>query len=161
MPVLKNEYIKDIIYRLSVARLEFDSNNTIGKYDSNNSAEDFYGGLLNLIFGWNLQNLNYVIKNAPGIDLIDNDKGIIVQVSSMSEHRKIQESLDKLIVKFPHMKSYHFYMMIITKKQPMYLKQFDTHGIQFDKETDIWDIDDLLNEIQKMPTEKIEQIYVY
>ena len=40
--------------------------NAVNLYDINIVAEDFFPGLLNLIYGYELKNANYLEKNCPG-----------------------------------------------------------------------------------------------
>ena len=162
MPFAEDRYLDEIIYRLSVLRIELTSNNSLKRFNSNKSAEDFFCGLINLIYDWNLINANHIIEDTPGIDLIDSENCIAIQVSASADHHKIQTSLDKLINYYPKMKNCHFYMMVITEKQKNYQKPFFiNNNVQFNKEKDIWDVDDLLIQIKKLPTEKKQQIYEY
>ena len=161
MPFLKDKYLDEITYRLSVVQVELKSNNSLRRFNSNLSAEDFFCGLINLIYGWHLVNINKIIEDAPGIDLVDPDNCIAIQVSSSADHKKIQASLDKLFKYYPNMNNCHFYMMVITQKQRNYLKPFIVKDVQFNKEKDIWDLDDLLIEIKKLSTQRMHQILDY
>lgn len=99
MPFLEDQYLNDIVYWLAVIRVELTSNNSLGRYNSNKCAEDFFCGLLNLIFGWHLINLNHTVRDAAGIDLIDTESKVAIQVSSIANHDKIQRSIDILDTK--------------------------------------------------------------
>lgn len=161
MPFIKDQYLDEITYRLSVVRVELASNNSLQRYNSNTSAEDFFCELLNIIYDWNLVNINNIIKNAPGIDLVDPEKQIAIQVSSQKKYEKIQDSLKKLVNYYPEMNDCHFYMLVTTTKQGKYSKPIETNGIHFDQKKDIWDVDDLLKEIKKLPINKLEQIFSF
>ncbi|WP_153063498.1 SMEK domain-containing protein [Lysinibacillus mangiferihumi] len=67
-----------------------DLNNKIGYTDINKSTEDFYAGLLSLIYEINLLNMNETKVNHPAINLGDIESQICYQVTSTSERAKIQ-----------------------------------------------------------------------
>ncbi len=68
--------------------------NKAGRFDLNRDAEEFYRGLLNLLFGWNLKNLNTEKDlNYEGADLGDAEKGIAVQVTSENDSDKVHSSI--------------------------------------------------------------------
>jgi len=58
-------------------------------------AEDLSRSLLNEIYDYQLENLNYEKNNYPGIDLGDKENNIGFQVTSRRDIRKIQDSLEK------------------------------------------------------------------
>lgn len=55
--------------------------------DINTVCEYFYKRLMNLLFGYNLTNINKVEMNAAGIDLIDQTAKIVIQISSENRGR--------------------------------------------------------------------------
>jgi hypothetical protein len=77
-------------------------------------SEDFYAGLLNIAYGWHLKNANTVHPNVEGIDLVDDEARVIVQVSATCSKKKIDHSLHGIDAAF---RGYHFYFFpIITGK---------------------------------------------
>ena len=62
--------------------------NSLQRYDINKTCEFFYARLLNILRGYNLVNKNNVSPNYPGIDLIDENARIIIQVSSDNKKQK-------------------------------------------------------------------------
>ena len=57
---------------------------TLGKlnlHDNNVHAENFFRDFLNTLKGWNLINANAFAFNEPGVDLVYEDEGRMVQVS--------------------------------------------------------------------------------
>ena len=70
--------------------------NKAGYFDINKDAEEFYRGLLNLFFGWNLKNLNTEKDpNYEGVDLGDIEMRIAVQVTSENDSDKVHDSIKK------------------------------------------------------------------
>lgn len=68
-------------------------NNSNNLTDINILWEKISMRILNVVYGWNLCNLNSEKQNFSGIDLGDKDKGIEVQVTSDKRSSKIRDSL--------------------------------------------------------------------
>ncbi|MFR7839157.1 MAG: SMEK domain-containing protein [Blautia massiliensis (ex Durand et al. 2017)] len=83
--------------------------NAVNLYDINIIAEDFFPGLLNLIYGYELKNANHLEKNAPAIDLIDRKNRIAVQVTSDNSSTKIRHT----IAEFNKNQAYHLYDRLV------------------------------------------------
>lgn len=66
-----------------------------GLTDENHVSEDFFCGLLNMLFDYNLKNLNAKEKNHPAVDLGDAVSRISFQVTIDSSSAKINETLKK------------------------------------------------------------------
>lgn len=98
-------------------------------------AENFAREFLNELFGWNLVSLNYPDPFAAGVDLIDHENKIVVQISSTYEKSKIQDSLKKS----ERYANYHFYFFAIAleQKQKKASSSFNNFGLVFDPEKDI------------------------
>ncbi|EGQ98798.1 hypothetical protein VCHE39_1684 [Vibrio cholerae HE39] len=54
---------------------------------------------MNLLYGYELENLNKVLQNVEAIDLIDHKNKIIIQVSSTCTKNKVESALEKEIIK--------------------------------------------------------------
>ncbi len=55
--------------------------------------------MLNKVLNLKLKNMNAIKQNVEGIDLIDEENKVIVQVSSTNTKTKIENSLKKNIIK--------------------------------------------------------------
>lgn len=133
----KEIYIKEIAESLALLSKEVTILNAINLYDINIVAEDFFSGLLNLIYGYELKNVNNLEKNAPAIDLFDSKNRISIQVTSDNSSMKINHTIKE----FNNNKSYESYdrlvVLILTQKKN-YTTNFDTDGkFSFDKKKDI------------------------
>lgn len=62
-------------------------------------AEESFKRILNSLYGWNLENANEGTQNAEGVDLIDRDNRLVVQVSISCTKEKINQTLKKTIMK--------------------------------------------------------------
>lgn len=79
------------------AQQKLKQDNLDGYYDENKRWENTACQILNIAYGWNLQNLNVTHSpNYPAIDLGDENLKIGVQVSTLSDVPKINNTLSKL-----------------------------------------------------------------
>ncbi len=151
-------YLKYIADSLALLSQQVTIRNAINLYDINIVAETFYADMLNLIEDLELKNANTVEKNAPGIDLIDEKNKISIQVTSDSTSEKIKHSIEEFILNHSYEKYDRMVILILTRKKK-YTTQFDTKGLfQFDKNSDIWDIEDLIKKVNALDTEKLKKI---
>ncbi len=154
-------YIKNIADNLGILSKQVEIRNSINLYDINILAEDFYSGLLNIIFGTNYVNVNTVEKNEAAIDLVDDSNKKAVQVISDNTSRKIKHTIDEFILNEDFKKYDELKILILTKKAN-YKTQFDTQGkFMFDKAKDIVDVNDLICYIRSLGIEKLKQINDY
>lgn len=157
----KELYLKNIAENLALLSREVSILNAVNLYDINIIAEDFFPGLLNLIYDYELKNANHLEKNAPAIDLIDQKNRIAVQVTSDNSSKKIRHTIEE----FNKNQEYHLYdrlvILILTQKKN-YSTSFDTQGLfAFEKERDIWDVERLIKDIRELETDKIKEISDY
>lgn len=69
--------------------------NKAGRFDQAKDAEDFYRGLLNLFFSWELKGLNTEKDpNYEGADLGDKIRKIAVQITSQKDAQKVHDSIE-------------------------------------------------------------------
>ena len=91
--------LKRIEKYLSTVKLDIQYDNAAGLFDINKHCENFYCGLLNLIYGYQLKNANIEKKNFDSVDLIDDISGVYFQVTSNRKSEKIKDTIDKFIKK--------------------------------------------------------------
>lgn len=96
MKIVRTEILEKIADRLSWLKSKLELENAICLYNNNIGSEDFICGLLNLVYGYNLVNLNKYKKNYEGIDLGDLKNKIAVQVTTETKHKKVQDTIDAL-----------------------------------------------------------------
>jgi hypothetical protein len=145
------EYQKRIIKALSRLRAEVELNNCISLTDINHGAEDFYCGLLNLVYGYNLKNINIVEPNAAAIDLGDELKKIAIQVTSTSLLTKTKHTVDKFIEKELYRKFDRLLILNIVKKTNHAISEIGDDSYRLDTKSDILDVEDLIKEIISDP----------
>ena len=134
----------------------------LDKGEASRAAENFYCGLLNILKGYHLRNMNLEKPNYPAIDLGDAAEGLGVQVTSTATRQKVQDTLDAMFRngverKYPHL------VMLITKEWRDSRKAFRMDGVcQFDPNGDIWDTNWLLTQLDGIEAlEKLEEIRDY
>lgn len=143
---------------LSVLRYLVKSNSKQGRYDLGKQAENFFRELLNLIYGWQLKNMNAIQKNYPAIDLGDRDARICVQVTAENSSKKIAETLDTFLRHKLDAQYDRLIVLLLTDKKA-YRRSFDAQNkIQFDPKKHIWDTDDLLTAIEAQSLPKLQQL---
>lgn len=122
--------------------------------DLNIHSENIYAELLNLVFGWDLKNLNASHQNSEAIDLQDEGRKILIQVSSTNTKVKIESSLTKdLSAK----KGWQFYFLSIAREATdlRKLNYSNPHGLNFNPPTDIFDVASILRKIQNESLDKL------
>ncbi|MEJ1517819.1 SMEK domain-containing protein [Bacillus cereus] len=68
-----------------------------GYYNKNKAAENLFCGLLNLVYGLDLKNLNYESQDTPGIDLGDEHSRVCYQITSQNTREKVNKSIEKFM----------------------------------------------------------------
>lgn len=91
-------------------------------------------------------------------------KRIAVQITSTNTHnirKKVQETIDTF-VKYKYIEKYDRLIIIILTNKTSFQKDFDTKDIlNFSKEKDIININQIIKDIKKCDDEKLEKIYIY
>ena len=156
----RTNYFNYIEEKLNVLRYRIESRGKINLLDLNIHSETFFENFFNLLFGYNLINLNAFSQNIEGIDLIDNKNKIVVQVSSTCTKTKIESSLNKKI--YENYVNYQYIFISISKEVPSTLKKQDfknPYNIKFDPSKDIIDIENILRTICALDIEMQRKIY--
>lgn len=89
----RGHFIGAVVDRLSEVGYQAKSRSALGLTDLNRYAEIFFRDLLNCIYGYSLTNANIERCNAPGIDLIDRQRRLGIQVTATKTSDKINETL--------------------------------------------------------------------
>jgi hypothetical protein len=149
-------YINDRLSALAVAIENGGKSNVLGLHSH---AEDFYGHLLNELYGWDLRNLNESQHNAGAIDLISEPMKIVAQVSSTCTRAKIKSALSKGTIK--RYAGYNFKFVSISKDASA-LRKADFGNVQhvvFDPSQDIYDIASILAHVKGLSPDRLKSVY--
>lgn len=154
----REEYIKRIDYTLAWLLTEIKLRGYQNLYDSNVISEDFMAGLLNIIFGYQLENLNHINPGHTAVDLGDLATGICFQVTAEKKPSKIRNTIDKFIAAGLYEEYSQLYFFILQESYKS-SSDFDTKGhFIFDKKKHILDFEYLAKKIRGLETEKLEEI---
>ncbi len=121
-------------------------------------SENFYRDFFNLLFGWNLVNLNEENQNVEAIDLIDRENKIIIQVSSINTKQKIDNALAKSSMEDYVGWSFKFISIARSANNLKNKRFINKYGVSFTPSEDIYDIDAILHEILGLNTERLQII---
>ena len=124
-------------------------------------AENVLAGLLNHIHGWNLVNANAITRNSAGVDLIDPVNRISVQVTSTNTLQKLDHTLKQFEDKNLSAKYNRLIHLIITSDNPTDAMKARTRGNWFSGANDLWNMPELLAQIQTLDIAKLEAIADY
>lgn len=158
--IRSGKLIEEIIENLNFFRGEIKSNAKLGLLNQNKHAENLAKKILNIVFDLELSSLNEHSSNFPGLDLGDKNKsGIAFQVTSQSNSKKINETLN-VCLKEQHYKSFKkIKILILSNKQKNYkLKAKTEPWFPFSITEDILDFDDLFQKINHLSIEKLQTI---
>ncbi len=128
-------------------------------------SESFYLQLFNILYEYNLTNLNKSLQNVEAIDLIDSKNKIVIQVSATSSKQKIESSLEKDLLK--EYSDYEFKFISIAKDSKDLIKVLEKkgyknpHDISFDPKSDIYDITSILKTVLDADIDKQKKIYKF
>ncbi len=155
--LVRQQYLQDISYRLSILSTSVKNANSISLFDVNVVSETFYRDFLNALLSCNLRNVNFETSNTAGVDLRDDLQKIIVQVSSRTDKRKLQDAL----LHVGGCVGYSFYYIAIADEPP--IRQTSDflipHGVGFKSPDNVWGISALLAKCQVADMPTVRQIY--
>lgn len=138
----RQQYLQDISNRLSILSASVKNANSISLFDVNCVSETFYRDFLNALLSCELKNVNFETSNTAGIDLRDDVQKIIVQVSSRTDKRKLQDAL----LHVGRYVGYTFYYIAIADEPP--IRQTSDFkipdGVGFKSPDNVWGIPALL-----------------
>lgn len=158
--ILKQEMIDVINNRLSWLESYIKLNNSNNLTDINIYCEDFFLNILNILYGYELINLNKLKENYCGIDLGDKINKVCVQATADNSSSKIKETI-KSFDDNNYCKYYNRLIILIEGTKRHYNTNFESKTIIFDKDKDIIDIKKLSNDIFHSDDSKIKKIYDY
>lgn len=145
------DYQKKVISALSWLKSQVELHNSLSLTDINHGAEDFYCGLLNLVYGYNLKNINITDQNAAAIDLGDEQNKIAIQVTSTSALAKTKYTVEKFIEKELYKKFDRLLILNIVKKSNHEAPTIGCSEYNLDTKKDILDVEDLIKKINNDP----------
>lgn len=161
MEVIRKKHITEIENQLAVLSSMININNSANLTDINVFLEQDICGLLNLLYDYELVNMNFEHNNYPGIDLADAKRRIAVQITSNKKRKKIESTIQTFIEQ-NYFEKYDRLIILLLDDKPNYEKEFDTKGkLIFSKDKDIIDFKQIFKDIMSCDIEKLERIAEY
>ncbi len=158
MMITRGHFIGEIIDNLSDISQQVELRCSLGLTDMTVYLENFYRDILNEVYGWNLRNLNSERSNEPGLDLGDSTNKVAIQVTANKKKKKIEDTLTTITNE--QRRSYsRFIVLIASRKQGSYSDIKNPGNVPFDKEADIWDIDDICRKIVELKIDELESLH--
>ena len=157
----RSNYFNYIEDKLDTLSCRISRRGKLNILDLNIYSETFFADLLNILFGYELQNMNAFIQNIEAIDLVDKKNQIISQVSATCTKQKVESSLSKKIfIDYP---GYRFKFVSIAKDAASLKKESfqNPNGALFEPVEDIIDIGAILNIILNKHTDDQKKIYEF
>lgn len=155
----RNPYFNYIDEKLHVLARRIETRGKLNMLDLHLHSENFYLHLLNLLYGYSLENLNKKLQNVEAIDLIDHTNKIVVQVSATCTKQKVESALAKKLLN--DYKDYSFKFISISKDaSDLRKKTFkNPYSLIFVPTTDIVDITSVLNTTLSKKAVEIKEVY--
>lgn len=116
-------------------------------------AETTLAGLLNRIFGWELVNANAISRNFPGVDLIDRDRKIAVQVTATCSPEKVRNTIQK--VEKLDMQFDRLIMLIISNDSPTKTMKEEAGSME------LWNSEELFRQAAELPMDRLTELTDY
>ena len=159
------KYKNEIIEALNNIARFAEAKNKAGRFDLNKDAEEFYRGLLNLFYNWDLKNANTdKDPNYTGVDLLYLDSQISVQVTSENDSEKVHKSIRGFKDKALQEGYTELYILMFKGKQAFPRADFAStvdNQFNFDKDKHIIDHSDLCAKLKDAEFDYIEKIWKY
>ncbi|OLQ88721.1 hypothetical protein BIY21_16015 [Vibrio ponticus] len=149
MILVEEKYIKSISMYLGVLSEYIETLSSINLNDASVISENLCARLMNLVYGYKLENANLIKQNSDVIDLYDQDNRISVQVTSNKRISKIKNCLSNFLDKELDKEYRQLFIYILTSKQRSYqVEPITRNDFNFDKGVHILDKKDILSKVQ-------------
>lgn len=159
----KRKYFDEFSQTINLIKFQLKSENKTGLTDNNHYLEDFMAEILNMMYDYELINLNKEKKNYPGIDLGDRARKLGIQVTTKSGIEKVKETFEKVKNNEVYKEFSHLQIFVFGDKQKVYRSRFVEmeEGIEFDWKEDIMDCDDIINKFYYLKEARQKEILDY
>lgn len=151
--------IGKIVDDIAGLKYQIQTRNRLQLYDLTKVCEDFCREVLNLVYNFNLANLNNERINEPGIDLGDKRKKIAYQITSAKYSPKIKATLEAITDEQKN--DYEsFFVFILGEKATSYtIDETLLNEFSFETDKNVLDLDDLLKDIMVADIEILDSLY--
>lgn len=160
--VMTGKHFEGIVEMLNNFKSEVKTFSGLGLLNINKHSENFLKRILNVTYGYELENLNKGKSNYPGIDLGDTGEGIAFQITSTKKSDKIDDTLATCL-KYKHYETFkQINVFILTDKQTSYtIKTITEPHFSFLPENNIKDFNDLFKDIEHLTPTTMKALHDY
>jgi hypothetical protein len=156
----RKEYFDKISRLIAITRYDIEQHQSINDLSLNIHGENFFRDIFNFIYEAYYENGNYDKANSAYIDLIDNTKKSIIQITSTRDKEKIIHSLN--IFKDHKYKDYAFHIFYLLDKanpnEQTCKEIFDAYGINI--KSCLKDFkNDLIKDIENLDEIRLQGLY--
>ncbi len=157
--LVQEELQKKICDFLGILRYSVEYRGAIGLLDQNFILQSFMAKFLNIIYGYDLINLDRDGHKSPAIDIGDSYRKVAFQVTAKKTPTKIEETIEIFIRHKQYENFRHLKFLILGKKQKKYSQVFQTDNLfEFNPQTDILDLKDLVHKLPDLSLEKLQRL---
>lgn len=157
----RQRYYDYIAEKLEVLSFRIITNGKLNLLHLNIHSETLYRDILNVVYEYNLQPFNVGKANAEAVDLIDEDKKIVIQVSSTATKAKINSTLAKDKIKELAEDQYSIKFVFVANEAKKLRENTynNIHSITFDPNNDVWDKITILEKIFQLSIDRMTMIH--
>jgi len=146
--LVQEDYIKKATTYLAILSSYTSTMSSLNLNDCSVVSENFFAQLLNVVYGYELENINLISHNASVIDLYDRTNRIAVQVTSTRSLTKVKDCLQQFMNKELYNEYNKLFVYILTNKQQSYkLDTVTKSTFEFNSKVHVIDKNDLLKKM--------------
>ncbi|WP_103558427.1 SMEK domain-containing protein [Campylobacter concisus] len=155
--MVRADIINSIVKSMALLKHEIEHKQSLSDYSINIYSEYLYRDILNIIYGYALENANADNKNAEYIDLVDDQNKIYIQVTSTKTKAKIDNTL-KILETKPNFTIKILYLLDKPSPKDSSFNEWK-NKYNLDIKGCLMDANDLLQDINNLQQAKLEKIY--
>jgi hypothetical protein len=124
-------------------------------------SENFYLHFFNLLYGYELKNMNQSFRNVEAIDLIDTNHKVMIQVSSTNTKQKVENALSKPVLSEYAGFTFKFIAIGSDAEKLRNATFANPYGVVFNPAKDIHDVVSILSDILVLGIDPLISIYEF
>jgi len=161
--MVRDVYIPYIVEKFSLLEITIKLSGKLNLTNIHIHAEAFFSHLFNILYDSNYENTNIDTSNEEAIDLKDEVKKSVIQVTSNKTKRKIENTLSKPAIEKLKEDGFSLQFVMISSdcknlKSNIYI---NPHNISFIPTKDILDLTDILRRIENLDIDKLVLVYEF